>query len=1810
MKTPLRLFLALVASFAACNFDSTIMAADGPVAVSSYTELATAIASYNSSTADMTISITGTITLTGELPTIKGLDGTTLTITGGTINGAGVCRGLVVDTAKEDRTEDCKLVVNGTTFKSCVATGGNGGSGANGAGGGLGAGGAIYARTGAVELVDVQFEGNKAQGGNGGHVLQGSTANGAGGGLGGDGASGTAGDETTYPDGRGGNGGGMTADSDGAMANVVAGSGGGESYDPYTDASGKEWNQSAHTEGGLTGLVGGDGNYGGGGAGSTYIGGDGGLGGGGGAGATAGGVGGFGAGGGGSTSVTTSGLGGFAAGDGGYQETITSTKFANLEGGGVGGGGAALGGAVYIEENASVTVSYTKDTTLSGNTVQGGNAGVIDGTTFSGSALAGDGVGQAFFLKDDLTVNVDENATVTMNDTLGGYAGSEKNALDINKGGLIKEGEGTLLVNGLSTYTGNTVVRAGTLGATGTGALSQYSSLVVDGGIVRIDTDQTVVNLFSSTNDNVFGVVNLYSKKLTISEGGDGSDIYYGQILSDGYEKGTGGVLIKNGDGILALAGDSRGRAIIDPATGEPKTDFVNNFTTWVNNGSLWLGNDGALGDGILCYGRTDVNDATHALLFGERVEKIDNEIMLYGNATAMRIGTASDNTDANYSVELAGRISTKESGSPAMIVQMADANQTVLFSNTGINDEGSWSQSRSNAFNELQIKKGTVNIVTEKIAGATPEADQWYTGLGNTSLVNLADGNTLVISGEEAEETLFLHNTIHFNDGLLRITNAIEGQDIALTGIIEGAGGMNVDLLDADDRLSLVRATATYTGKTLLTNGILDISQASGKAVHLGGLMTNEQTQSAVLVVGSKTLAVSSDENLTFIGKITDSLDTPSAENPVTIAKAGTGTWNLGLAEGSNVASVTVNKGFLSDADGSLQDTVIYLCAEGGFTTNGDETSRYRVLDKLNASTAGSKLQVLADDILVLSDQNASTKIASSLYGAGILQLDKAATDWSLTGDNSNWTGTISVADETHLIADNVNAFNANTTVALNKNAVLDAKKSTTLGTLKLYDDAELSAGQGATLSLNKIEEVDATNVALKVTGQGVVALNQNAAAQYHGTTFVEDGTLKINGDNTLPPDAGTRGETILKNGTLWLNYSGMTPVDGAAFNSIWGDETLRIVGAGAELKVTGGPQDVSLDTPLAFEADTTDPENPVGAALNVNTNLHDLMLTGEITGTGAMSKTGLGKLILANTYAALTPIDAPLPAGGSEPLDGPGVPDFTPANITSFTAKEGTTQLGDGETSSTLFANTDVTILQNATVTGMADSLGSVVLLGTLNMTNRSPITLTADEGENAFVMGPDSKLNLYMQDAENYTQYETTNGRIQIAGGTMNLTVDDDYKIRIKLGDSLDVLKTENGTLSADLNNLLLTDNVEGKSLVASMKDGILTLVFKKVDFTETAVDETGTSVGEYLNDASEEFQGDPDKTDTFNLLENSMAVNPNMQRELSGEVYMSAVNVQVNTHITLREVIREESMPSGEQQYTGCLRGQMAPRTGLATWGTMLGATGDVSPDNSAAGYDYGMLGLVAGVAVGSSETMQAGAYYSYMNSDIKTGSNMGHVDMDQNIFGGFFRWNDPFGYGLVLANGGLTGYEGGRGVQLYKSYGAFDGEQNGKTANVYLERGARFMLGKAMLQPYLGLSYTWIQQDGIDEQGNIADLRLRSDDLNYDSFQGVLGVRLARDFCLAGRSSRGFLYANYAHEFLDTAAEGEFTMAGFGQEVAPFRVVGADLGSEWFFAGLGGQIQLSDRWELFGSVDTQLNSCATFVSGNGGARFRW
>lgn len=204
-------------------------------------------------------------------------------------------------------------------------------------------------------------------------------------------------------------------------------------------------------------------------------------------------------------------------------------------------------------------------------------------------------------------------------------------------------------------------------------------------------------------------------------------------------------------------------------------------------------------------------------------------------------------------------------------------------------------------------------------------------------------------------------------------------------------------------------------------------------------------------------------------------------------------------------------------------------------------------------------------------------------------------------------------------------------------------------------------------------------------------------------------------------------------------------------------------------------------------------------------------------------------------------------------------------------------------------------------------------------------------------------------------------------------------------------------------------------------------------------------------------------------------------------------------------------------------------------------------------------------LKLGVAVAASES-----HYESDQSDDRgeNGSLQAHL---------YGVWRDPDRLGglrLGAAMGvGAAAFEADRSI-AFASRQAHS-EHDGLIFDAMLHGGYDWTRSHWIFGPAFGLSWVRLHEDGFRESGaGSADLDIRSRD--SDSFQGVLGGRLAREVKWSRAVLEPELRAAWLHEFSRDTGDLKATLAGGGDFVTP----GRDLAPDSLILGVGLAVRLS------------------------------
>ena len=910
----------------------------------------------------------------------KGGNGTAAS-TGGAGGGGGLGAGggVYVDANQS-------LTLSNTVITICTAQGGAGGDGA--AIGpsnvvGSGGGGASWSRTtphgtSASGLAGGgDFYGQLVTGGDVSGVI---TTTGYGGGDGGTIGGGTGGAG-------GGSDEGINATSNVAGAGGYCGGGGGGGGAPGINGGGGGGNGTISGGGNGNTNGGGGGGYGSGGGGSSVDdvqlgggGGGGGFGGGGGSGAIklsggviisggAGGGGGFGGGGGGSgLGTNTAGVAGSFGGAGGGGNNL---------GGGGGGGGAGIGGGIFVGDGATLIFSdlfgSSPVSNLENNSAVGGTAGTF-GTIPAPSN--GSGAGQDLFLYRGASVLFNGSSDLTANFNINADTSADNSNIDA--GVTVSASGATISLFGANTYRGITTVTSGSIlkinsdASLGTAPSSPVANqLTFDGGVLELFT---AVELELNSN-----------RGITLDSGGGtfkgpsvghqgGGLVYNGAIVGVGsLTKATPTPVTLN-----LTNGSYSGGTIISGGTLTTNSLGDNGPLTF-NGGALRLtaslSHNGIVNLNSLPIGQTIFTSANTLVLNGQvtgaNLLFFSGSLVLNSTANNYSGGTSvSTNSSLQFSSDanLGHPSGNLTLASNATLYTTADVTtaRTIILNTSGpsIFSPASGTVLTLNGPMTTGNKGFTMNGAGTLVLGSTGSSYSGTTTLNSGILQvsinsNFGGSTSIVMAGGSLRTTATMTTARAITLNAAGIIRPDVGTVFTVNSLISGSNSFT---MDGAGTLILGSGSNSYTGGTIISNGVLQISAdtnlggAAGGVTLAGGILrttANITTTRPISLTVAGVIQPNISTTLTLNGAISDS----GTGKSLTMSGAGilvlgstnnytggtnvlSGTLQAGGANLPSAGVVTVSAGGTLNLTGGTTDSSISVADLGNFNISGAATN------------------------------------------------------------------------------------------------------------------------------------------------------------------------------------------------------------------------------------------------------------------------------------------------------------------------------------------------------------------------------------------------------------------------------------------------------------------------------------------------------------------------------------------------------------------------------------------------------------------------------------------------------------------------------------------------------------------------------------------------------------------------------------------------------------------------------------------------------------------------------------------------------
>lgn len=862
------------------------------------------------------------------------------------------------------------------------------------------------------------------------------------------------------------------------------------------------------------------------------------------------------------------------------------------------GGVSAVGGGTVTLTSAN---SYAGGTSISnGSTVSVGSDGNLGaasgGISLANGTLAATG---SFSSVREVVIAGVGGIAVASFQTLNLMAAISESS----PSQLVKSGEGVLVLGGANTYTGGTLVSAGTL------AVSADSNLGAAIGGVTLDGG-TLITTASFTS----------ARGVTLGAGNGTVDVATGTVLTLEGALGGSGNLTKSGNGELALSGASSftgstsvasGTLALYGATLATASLSVADGATLQGFGTL-AGTVSVLAGGTLAGGVTDqpnpqhialvtgsltlANAANVALALGAAgntgVAEVTGDLALGGTLTVSgeavhgagiyRVFTYTGSTSGSFaSVDLSGLVDsgsytgTIETGNPGHVnLLLRDTSPLQLWTTDGgtsFGGSGTWSSTGDTWYLASSGQTipwgGETGVFTGTAGTVTVRGEQTF-----QKLEFVTDGYVLKADGTEPTSSL------HVNGGGVLW---VEGHDVTATisAPITGTGGIE----KVGTGTLILSGANSYVGGTKISGGFVSVASAAslgdaGNVLTLasGGLETTGSFTlgSAVVIEGFGSLKPGAGETLGLSGTISGTGGLRK-EGLGTLVLSGTNTYagETVIAEGtlqvqggaaiSNASAVRIeaagtlqlgaNEGIGSLAGSGTVNLQTHTLSAGYDATNttfSGVLSGTGALVKMGAGTltlTGSNSYsggtTISAGTLVIGNGGTSGSVVGNVTSNGLLAFHRS--DSITFAGTISGTGAVAHIGSGTLALTGSNSYTGGTLVSAGTVQVsADANLGQVSGTLTLAEGT-LSTTGSFTTARNLVLYDGGT---LKVATGTTLGLT-SAVTGSGGLTKQGDGTLILAADNSFS------GKTIIRAGVLQLGNGGTT---GSVSGAIVNDATL----------------------------------------------------------------------------------------------------------------------------------------------------------------------------------------------------------------------------------------------------------------------------------------------------------------------------------------------------------------------------------------------------------------------------------------------------------------------------------------------------------------------------------------------------------------------------------------------------------------------------------------------------------------------------
>jgi outer membrane autotransporter protein len=278
-----------------------------------------------------------------------------------------------------------------------------------------------------------------------------------------------------------------------------------------------------------------------------------------------------------------------------------------------------------------------------------------------------------------------------------------------------------------------------------------------------------------------------------------------------------------------------------------------------------------------------------------------------------------------------------------------------------------------------------------------------------------------------------------------------------------------------------------------------------------------------------------------------------------------------------------------------------------------------------------------------------------------------------------------------------------------------------------------------------------------------------------------------------------------------------------------------------------------------------------------------------------------------------------------------------------------------------------------------------------------------------------------------------------------------------------------------------------------------------------------------------------------------------------------------------------------------------------RLSRGLWVQGYGGTGDKGGSDVASRYGYDTAGVVAGFDRRVADPLLLGVSlgYSSTRTSMKDLSDRATVSGYQvGVYGMFNK--DPWYVSSTVAYG-YNRYDTNRDISFGEIRRAAKARYDGHALGGYLETGYRIAISGADIIPMMSLTGGNLMRDGFQER-NAGAVSLDVDGERSSFLVGSMGVRLAKGYALSSGVFTPEIRIRWDHDFVgdDYVLNGRFA----GQPLSVFTTRGDRGDRDSFAPGLGLTLQTKDNVYFHLTYDGSFTRDSTQHRGTLGLRYQW